>query len=181
MPTPVARLSYRLLHTAALTPARLDGIRSLLELVFADRFADTDWPHTLGGMHVLAQHEDALIGHGAVIQRRLVTGGRALRAGYVEGLAVHPDWRRQGVAGRVMARLEPIIRRAYDLGALAASAQALRLYEGRGWVRWRGPLSTLAPTGVLPTPDEVVHVLQGHVALDLDAELMCDWRNGDVW
>jgi aminoglycoside 2'-N-acetyltransferase I len=37
--------------------------------------------------------------------------------------------------------------------------------------------------GVRPTPDEQggVLVLEGAVPLELDGELTCDWRDGDVW
>jgi aminoglycoside 2'-N-acetyltransferase I len=109
--------------------------------------------------------------------------GRALRAGYVEGVGVRADRRRRGPGGALMGSLEEIIRRAYDLGALGATDEAARLYARRGWQVWRGRLSALTPSGVTPTPDEegAVYVLADTVALDLGGELTCDWRDGDVW
>ena len=75
------------------------------------------------------------------------------------------------------------MRAAYDLGALGATDQAARLYAGRGWQQWQGPTSALTPTGIVRTADDDggVYVLPGAVALDLTAELTCDWREGDVW
>ena len=73
---------------------------------------------------------------------------------------------------------------AYDLLALGATDEGMRLYVSRGWEPWRGRLSALTPDGVVPTPDEegYVLVLPGAVALDLDGERStCDWRDGDVW
>jgi len=58
------------------------------------------------------------------------------------------------------------------------------MYIGRGWVPWRGALSALTPSGVVATPEEEGGVYVWRVsewALDIDAELTCDWRRGDVW
>jgi aminoglycoside 2'-N-acetyltransferase I len=118
-----------------------------------------------------------------VVQRRLLHGGRALRTGYVEGVGVRADRRRRGHAGALMEALERVIRGAYDLGALGATDQAVPFYEGRGWQQWRGPTSALTPEGVRRTPGEdgAIYVLPVAAELDLDGELTCDWRDGDVW
>ena len=169
-------------HTADLTPADLYAGRALLYQAFDD-MTEEDWDHALGGMHALAWEDDVLIGHASVIQRRLLHKAAALRAGYVEGVAVRADHRRQGVGGKLMAELERIIRGAYDLGALGSSDEGLPFYLGRGWERWRGPTSALTPTGIVPTPEEngYIFVLPTSKPLDLDAELTCDWRGGDAW
>ena len=80
-------ISVRTAHTAQLEPATLSEARSLLYAVFDDMTED-DWEHSLGGIHALAYEGGELAGHAALIQRRLLYGGRALRAGYVEGLGV---------------------------------------------------------------------------------------------
>jgi aminoglycoside 2'-N-acetyltransferase I len=117
------------------------------------------------------------------VQRRLLHRGRALRAGYVEGLGVRADRRGQGHAAALMAALERTIRDAYDLGALSATEMAAGLYRARGWEVWRGPTAALTPGGIVRTPDDDggVYVFRGTVVLDLEAELACDWRDGDVW
>src|SRR5829696_2962250 len=103
--------------------------------------ADADWEHSLGGLHTLVWDGGALIGHAAIIQRRPLHGGRALRTGYVEGVAVRADRRRQGVAGAMMAELERVIRGAYELGALGATDEGAAFYVSRGWTLWAGPTS----------------------------------------
>jgi aminoglycoside 2'-N-acetyltransferase I len=169
-------------HTADLEPPALAAARALLYDVFDD-MTEHDWEHSLGGIHAIVWDGDELVGHAAVVQRRLLHGGRALRAGYVEGVGVHADHRRRGHGAAMMAALERVIRRAYDLGALGATDDAVALYERRGWKLWTGPSSTLAPGGVQRTPDEdgAIYVLPGAAALDLAGELACDWRDGDVW
>ena len=123
------------------------------------------------------------MGHGSVVQRRLLHGGRALRTGYVEGVGVRADRRRRGVGGALMDELERVVRAAYELGALGSTDDAAAFYESRAWRLWRGPLSALTPAGVRPTPDADggIYVLETATALDLDGELTCDWRDGDVW
>ena len=168
-------------HTADLPAATLTRARALLFEVFDD-MTDEDWAHALGGIHALAWDGEELIGHASVIQRRLLHQGWALRTGYVEGVAVRRDRHRRGHGRALMAALDHYLA-AYDLSALGASDEAAAFYPALGWQVWRGPLSALTPAGIVPTPDEQGGVLvrPGAVALDLDAELTCDWRDGDVW
>jgi aminoglycoside 2'-N-acetyltransferase I len=170
-------------HTADLDAATLEAARRLLDLAFRGRFDDHDWEHALGGVHALAWEDGDLVGHGSVVQRRLVHGGQALRTGYVESVAVHPDRQRRGYGAAVMDPLERVIRAAFELGALSASDEGAALYSARGWERWRGPTSALTPAGPKRTPgdDGSVYVLPLASAVDLDGELVCDWRDGDVW
>jgi aminoglycoside 2'-N-acetyltransferase I len=170
-------------HTADLEPGVLAAAHQLVAAAFGDLMNEHDWDHALGGVHALVWEGDELVGHASVIQRRLLHEGRALRAGYVEGVAVDAAHRRRGHAGAMMEALERVIRGGYDLGALCAADAAARIYAARGWEVWRGPTSALTPSGVVRTPEEdgAVHVLRGTVPLDLAGEITCDWRDGDVW
>ena len=178
-------------HTAQLEPAVLDAARLMVQAAFRARpvfsiaggFTDTDWQHALGGMHALVHDGEELVGHGSVIQRRFLHGGRSWRVGYVEAVAVAHSAQRRGHGSAVMAALENVIARAYDFGALSATSDGVPLYRSRGWQLWRGPASVLSPSGVERTPDEDgdIYVLPGQARLDLDGELSCDWRDGDLW
>ena len=132
-------------HTAELDRSTLTRARDLLDLVFDGEMTDDDWEHSLGGIHAIGWRDSSLVGHASVVQRRLVHGGDALRTGYVEGVGVDPAWQRHGLGGQMMQALEHIIEKAYDIGALGATDEAVSLYEHRGWVRWRGPTSALTP------------------------------------
>src|SRR3954452_16492414 len=121
-------------HTADLDRATRDAAYALLDVVFAGELEADDWEHALGGIHAVAHDpEGAVIGHASVIQRRLVHGGAPLRAGYVEGVGVHADHRRRGIAGLLMAPLERVIRNAYDLGALGGAGGAGGLFPDPRW------------------------------------------------
>jgi len=49
-------------------------------------------------------------------------------------------------------------------------------------LRWRSTWA-LAPSGVLRTQQEDgdIYVMQVSAELDLDEDLVCDWREGDLW
>jgi aminoglycoside 2'-N-acetyltransferase I len=176
-------LQLRLARTAELDVTELRHARELLELSFEGDFSDQDWEHALGGVHVLASRGGMLVGHGSLVERRLLYAGLELRAGYVEALAVHPDQRRRGIAQRIMDVLEGEIARAFELGALSASDAAAALYRQRGWLPWTGSLSAMSLQGITPTPEEQggVFVLSVGRQLDLGEALTIDYRDGDVW
>ena len=172
----------RTAHTADLDVGARSAIRSLMDAAFGTVSDDT-FDNVLGGVHALVLEDGELIGHGSVVQRRLLYGGRALRTGYVEGVAVRADRRRQGHGAAVMAALEQVIRSAYQLGALGASTEGGLLYAARGWQLWRGPSSVLTPDGIRRTADKdgIIYVLPVSVPFDVSAELTCDWRAGSLW
>jgi aminoglycoside 2'-N-acetyltransferase I len=173
----------RLIHTADLDDETRQNAHQLLVEAFEGDWTEDDWDHTLGGMHAVVYNRGALIAHAAVVQRRLIYRGTSIRTGYVEGVAVREDWRGQGLGTALMDGAEQVIRGAYPLGALSPSESAHQLYLNRGWVQWRGPTSVLAPDGLTRTPDDDNGVFVWPVGVELDpsADLVCDWRTGDVW
>jgi aminoglycoside 2'-N-acetyltransferase I len=172
----------RVAHTADLDAETLAAARALLYDVFDD-MAEDDWEHALGGIHAIVWEEGELVGHASVVQRRLLHAGRALRAGYVEGVGVRADRRRCGHGAAMMAELERVIRAAYDVGALGATDEAAAFYAARGWRLWEGPSSAFTPDGIVRTEEEdgAIYILPAAAELDLSGSLTCDWRDGDVW
>lgn len=173
----------RLVHTADLDAETRHRVRQMVTAAFAGDFTGDDWEHSLGGMHALIWQHGAIIAHAAVVQRRLLYRGDALRCGYVEGVAVREEFRGRGLVHALLDGVEQVIRGAYQVGALSSTDLARGIYAARGWLPWRGPTSVLAPTGPTRTPDDdgAVFVLPVESDLDTAAELMCDWRAGDVW
>lgn len=170
-------------HTSVLGAEVLDRARQLLVEVFEGDWTEEDWEHSLGGVHVLAFDGAALVGHGAVVQRRLIHDDKALRTGYVEGVGVRSDLRGNGVGAQIMTELENIIRAAYVLGALSSSEEALEFYARRGWRNWEGATLALTPAGIQRTADDDggIYVLPTTAPLDLTGDLICDWRDGELW
>jgi aminoglycoside 2'-N-acetyltransferase I len=177
--------TVRTVPTSDLDAGERAGLRELLDLAFAGAFDDDDWDHTLGGLHFVVAEQGMVVAHAAVVQRRFLHAGRSWRGGYVEAVAVHPRWRGQGCAAAVLTAAERVIDRAFDLGALSASAAGSGLYRSRGWLPWQGPTAVLSPSGPLRTVDDddsvFVRVVLDGAELHLTGELTCDWREGDVW
>jgi len=175
-------IELRTAHTADLDAGTRSAVRRLLDGGFGG-ISDDAFENALGGVHALVVEEGELVGHGSVVQRRLLHAGRALRTGYVEGVAVHEDRRRQGHGAAIMAALERVVQSAYHLGALGASDDGARLYTSRGWQLWRGPSASLTPEGIRRTADKdgVIYVLPVSVPVDVSGDLVCDWRPGALW
>lgn len=159
----------------------LDSLRVLLEESFDDwTVADSD--HTYGGIHAIVWEDAVPVAHAALVQRMLLIGDKPTRAGYVEGVAVHPNRRRTGLGSTVMTALERLGSSAYPLMALSTAASATGFWERRGWTRWAGPTSVMSPSGLARTPDDDGGVyVRSAVALDTEQPIACDWRAGDVW
>jgi aminoglycoside 2'-N-acetyltransferase I len=175
----------RSVSTAELTGAELEAVRRLVFGAFGTRFDEHDWEHTLGGVHVLAVEDGAVVAHGAVVPRVLATGGRELRTGYVEGVATRGDRRGQGLGRLVMAEAGKVIQDGYELGALSDGTGIPGFYQRLGWETWQGPTWAAGPDGPVRTDEEDGSVLvlrtPATATLDLAGSLTCDWRAGDVW
>ena len=176
-------LSVRAAPTLALSAPVLEQIRDLLEAAFGADFSDADWNHTIGGVHVWIADTSRLLSHAALVERTLVCSGHTLRAGYVEAVATAPEHQCKGHGTAVMKRVGELIRERYALGALSSSAQ--KFYGRLGWETWRGPTFVDGPRGRERTVDDDggVMILRTPQSphLDLDGEIVCDWRVGDVW
>lgn len=172
----------RTAHTADLDASTRSAIRALMDAAFG-AVSDDTFENVLGGVHTLLVEDGELVGHASVVQRRMLHAGRALRTGYIEGVAVREDRRRRGHGAAMMSVLERVVRSGYQLGALGASEDGGRLYASRGWQLWRGPSSALTPDGIRRTADSdgAIYVLPVSVPVDLTGELTCDWRPGSVW
>ena len=155
----------------------------MLVEAFDGAFDEHDWEHALGGIHAIAREDGELVGHAAVVQRRLLHRGRALRAGYVEAVGVRRDARRRGHASALMDAVERVIRGAYELGALSASDAGdpalrrprLAAVEGRD-VRARARRAR-AHAG----RRRLALRARARAPLDRAGEIACDWRDGAVW
>jgi len=62
----------RTAHTADLGAGERAAIRALMDAVF-DGVSDDTFDNALGGVHALILADGELIGHGSVVQRRMLT------------------------------------------------------------------------------------------------------------
>ena len=110
-------------------------------------------------------------------------GGRSVSTGYVEAVATIAAHRRKGYGTLAMNALADVIAAEYELGALSTGEHAF--YSSLGWERWQGK-TYVQRDGVrtrTPAEDDAVMVrrVPRTAAIDLRADITCDWRPGDVW
>lgn len=169
--------------TETLPVSLLRQLRTLLDAAFQGDFSEDDWQHALGGIHVWITGAEGVISHGSLVPRTLICSGNRMRAGYVEAVATASSWRNKGLGTRVMRHIGGLIDQRYVLGALSTGAP--RFYERLGWEPWRGPTFVDGQTGLVRTPDDDRGILILRTPfsprLNLDGEIVCDWREGDVW
>ena len=182
------RLRLRRLATSELTPDEVRAIRALMEIAFGledeeERFSDDDWQHALGGVHFVLELDGEIVAHAAVVERRLFVGGLPLRTGYVEAVATSPDRQGVGLGSIVMTDVTEYVWEGFELGGLGTGRQSF--YGRLGWRIWAGPSAVRTPDGERPTPDDdgYIMVLETPTSppLDLDAQISCEERPGDVW
>jgi aminoglycoside 2'-N-acetyltransferase I len=181
------RPRLRILRTDELTDAEVARIRGVMLAAFGtdpdEAFTDDDWAHAEGGRHIVLDLDDEVITHAAVVERELHVAGRPLRTGYVEAVATAPSHDGRGYGSQVMEAVNAHIRDTYELGALGTGR--FHFYERLGWERWRGRAFVRGPRGLEGTPDEEGFILVLRTprspSFDLDGDLSCEWRPGDVW
>ena len=178
-------LTLRSAATDDLSDLELTELRMLLYLAFDGGFDSHDWDHSLGGRHFLGMRDGSIVAHAALVARELHIEERTVRAGYVEGVAVAEEHRRNGYGDAVLSQLGEFLVSRYELGALSAAEYNQSFYRRLGWHLWHGPTAVIEDGVRRPTPEEDggVMILETPCTgqFDPEATLACDWRAGDVW
>ena len=172
-----------LVEDRSLEPDLPAAARALCTAAFGDRFSDEDWEHTCGGERVLVFDDDDLVGHAAVVPRTITVGEQPFLAGYVEGVAVHPQLQREGIGRTMMTRLSAYVRATYELGALSTGRPGF--YARSGWERWSGPSYVRDRDTTHRTEDEddglMVLRFGPSAGVALSSSITCLGRSGDDW
>jgi aminoglycoside 2'-N-acetyltransferase I len=173
----------RCFNPGAASDDLLVEVRGLLEQAFAGDFSPADWEHALGGWHVVAADGGRIVAHAAVVPRILEVEGRAWHAGYVEAVVTVTERQREGLGSAVMTEVGELLRREFELAALATGRHPF--YERLGWERWQGPTFVRRDESRVRTEadDDAVMVLRfgPSMGVDLTAPISCEARSGDHW
>ena len=146
-------------------------------------FSADDIAHAMGGVHWLVEARGRIVGHASVVPRLLEADGVPMTTGYVEAVATHPDWRRRGIASRLLTLANDHIAATFELGALSTDLHLV--YQRVGWERWHGPTYVRTDGGPVRTEDEDdgIMILRTPRTPPLTGTeaLSCEWRAGDAW
>jgi aminoglycoside 2'-N-acetyltransferase I len=133
------------------------------------------------GLHVLAYHEEQLVSHAVVTTRWLQPDNLPLlKTAYVDAVATHPNYQRQGIGSAVMNYLASVIS-DYEIACL--ETERVSFYSQSGWQEWRGPLAGRKEMELMPTPDQkgiMILCLARTPPLDLDSFLTIEY-DGRIW
>ena len=167
----------------ALRPVLEQRLWALWLDAFEGDFDVTDAEHAYGGVHAILLTEGVPVAHASVVPRDIRIGARSYRCGYVEGVAVAPAEHGRGHGTCVMALLDTVLRKRYEIGALGTGEHAF--YERLGWERWQGPSYVLTESGPVRSEEEddgiMVLRLDASADVDLTEPITCDDRPGDAW
>lgn len=174
----------RVARTHELSAAQIVSAQALMEAAFDGDFSADDWAHACGGWHAILEEGGDVIAHASVVPRTLTVGGRAVRVGYVEAVAVAPAHQRIGLGSAVMRALHAVIRDEFEAGVLSTGEWPF--YESLGWTRWQGESFVREASGAVTRTaddDDSLMVLEGWAGdpLDRTAPIVCDARAGDAW
>jgi aminoglycoside 2'-N-acetyltransferase I len=176
-------MDIQVLPTEGLTTPEVATVRGLLSAAFGERFSDDDWDHAVGGRHIVARTGEGIVGHAAVVPRRLWIADRGFDAGYVEAVATRPDLQRRGVATQLTTIVDEVVRAGHEIGALSTGAPTL--YERLGWRRWKGASYVRRATTLDRSADEddgiMVLLFGPSNDVDVTADIVCAERRGDDW
>jgi aminoglycoside 2'-N-acetyltransferase I len=173
-------LSILVVKASDLTNGQQDEILSVCSCAYEEDFAPYLQLLT-SATHLLAYVGNKLVSHAAWVERELHQEGIApLRTAYIEAVATLPEHQRKGYGSAVLNAIPPLIQQ-YDIGALSPSEQAF--YARLGWVLWEGPLAYRQDAEVIETPEEamVYYLPKTPKSLNVKANLIADWRPGEIW
>jgi aminoglycoside 2'-N-acetyltransferase I len=134
-----------------------------------------------GPTHILGFLHGELVSHALWVERLLqVEDDPPLRTAYVEAVATEEKYRHRGFASAIMKRLTEEVA-DYELAGLCTGFP--EFYQHLGWQIWEGPLFIRTQEDMIHVPADVVMVfsLPNSPALDINAPLSAEWREGDPW
>lgn len=173
---------FQIIPGDALSAAEKAEVIALCDRAYGEPIASY-YAQLRAPVHIIGRVDGVVVTHGLWVTRWLQAGdGPLLRTAYVELVATDPARAGRGHASAVMRRLAQEFD-AFELAALCPSDAAASLYERVGWRYWRGPLSIRHGDRTIPTPEERVMLLSlpRTPALDFDAPLSAEWREGELW
>ena len=133
------------------------------------------------GLHTLAYAGGQLVSHAVATTRWLQPGDHPLlKTAYVDAVATHPAYQRQGIGSALMHHLALAIA-GYELGCL--ETERASFYARLGWERWQGPLAGRKEGELILTPEQegvMILRLAATPDLDLKSRLIVE-HDGRIW
>lgn len=118
------------------------------------------WKESRPEFSIVAQGDDRLVGHVAVVERVIGVGAESLTAGGIQNVFVAPEMKGSGLSGDLIrAAVAEMARRGYDCGLLFCLPALEKVYAPMGWQHLAGR-KVLAREG-----DKSVPVAEKNIAM----------------
>lgn len=127
-------------------------------------------------MHVIADNDDAFVGHVGWARREITVGERIVVVAGVGGVLVSDNARGLRLGARLMSEAATSMQRAtgIDFGYLGCREEVAPFYQSCGWTRVVAGERSLDRVGV-PTTDS-----PGQPILVLPVDASTEWPSGEV-
>lgn len=176
-----SKLEFQVVAGKDLTQGERDEIIALCDLAYEEDMG-VIINQLVDPVHVLGYWDEKLVTHALWVTRYLQPEGLPmLRTAYLEAVATNPDFQYRGFASLIMRKVVEEIQ-DFDIAGLAPFS--VDYYARLGWELWRGAMFERKEDGLVASPaDEEVMIyrLPKTPALDLDAAISVEWREGEVW
>ena len=148
----------RVIQSHGFTSVESEQLIKLLVRVFEEDAQNTSTARVLKNIkqsepesvHVVLIQEERFIGHAALFQRRIRIGDRCHVVGYIEDVAIDPDYQDRGLGSQVMR--EVCVQAKGNFAFLSTFRFAF--YARLGWITWQGPASHRVDTEKYDDPEE---------------------------
>ena len=154
----------------------------MLDAAFEGDFSNEDWEHTFGGYRFLGFLEAKLIAHGAIVPRKILVDSKLLTVGYIEGVAVHPEYWRNGYGSSLMAASTKVCRENFEFSMLSTDEKAF--YTKHGWRDFEGESFVLVQGTEVRSEEEdegLMYLLGNSTSDKSPRKVLCESRSGDSW
>lgn len=165
-----------------LSKLELKDIHNLLIEAFEQDFSAEDWQHTFGGTRVIGLIENKVVAHAAIVPRRIWLDDIEHQVGYLEGVAVLPQFQRRGVGSALLDYLSEFASKNYQWSMLSSGEKYF--YRKHGWQDFLGQSFVLIADKEIATPTEdegLMYLAMGKHQRPSPKRAVCEQRSGDYW
>ena len=167
---------------AELKPEIKENLRTLLHDAFDGDFSEEDWQHTFGGTRFLGFVDDNLVAHGAVVERPMRINDIEMKVGYIEGVAVSPEYWRKGFGSLLMSEITSFCKS--ELAVSMLSTDEHLFYLNHDWQIFDGKSYVLVDEIEVRSEDEdagLMYLLGLNEGTQVPRKAVCNARGGDAW
>lgn len=158
------------------------SIRELLSRAFEGDFSEEDWQNSFGGLRLIGSINEEIVAHGAVVPRLIRIDDFEISVGYVEAIAVDPEYWRQGIGTTLMKEITSLCLKSYKISMLSTGEK--EFYRRLGWIDFVGESYIDLGNEVIRSEEEdegLMYLPSGEYLVSVPKRVICRARVGDAW